>query len=675
MALGRKTRAIDEHKRLLMIVSSGDVKQADAVIIMELFMKAAKKVYAARSFTEQEMELGLLFLRLGGTQLASIAHNALGTPAVTTLRHNRPTEPLRVSTRLPTAHELHHNLSVSQVAGTFGSGDHIEQHNDILGAYILMFDEIKIEEVSRYDPSTNNIVGVCHEHSSGFALEYASTDEADRLFEGVRDGAVHLAVEATIGAVGSLSSSARIYGSHPILISPTCKRENASSHAKLIEVVIEACRNDLKGPLYSLASDGESRRGAALAQITLKEPLSDTSPIYPLLSPLPLFNHLVGKHDITCDKDYKHLFKRLCTLTLRPAGFNVFDTIITLQILEKHLHQNGLSFTTIRALLNPADKQDVPKAIELLKAIWELPLITDDKDPIRTAQCCALYLFGRICFLFVRPYIDITLSLWQQLEHLSAAAHLLLVLFRENPNKGRFMPTQLYVDIQIAVKNVFFCIAKEKTCNQVYIILLGTDRLEIAFEWDRSPRHLRLPSLQELEKESQCINHITPALWKGDVSIKYVLPLTCWMNGRSLAMTVDSKIAGQINNIATHRGIDMLSPFGHLIMKLDINPSAASNDDLEREDEDDISALKIDEQGTQAIPLTMLSERVVEVSFHILTLKSKTTYEGNEDWLWKDWKLEMESSKTKGAYLHPINPTIQQDDVAGRATFIFTKTG
>ncbi|KAF8316237.1 uncharacterized protein EI90DRAFT_2945067, partial [Cantharellus anzutake] len=611
--LGRKTRAIDEHKRLLMIVSSGDVKRADAVMrvalkrrmgvrrIVELFMKAAKKVYAARSFTEQEMELGLLFLRLGGTRLASIAHNALGTPAVTTLRHNRPTEPLRVSTGLPTAHELHHNLSVSQVAGTFGSGDHIEQHNDILGAYILMFDEIKIEEVSRYDPSTNNIVGVCREHSSGFALEYVSADEADRLFEGVRDGAVHLAVEATIGAVGSLSSSARIYGSRPILISPTCKRENASSHAKLIEVVIEACRNDLKGPLYSLASDGESRRGAALAQITLKEPLSDTSPIYPLLSPLPLFNHLVGKHDITCDKDYKHLFKRLRTLTLRPAGFNVFDTIITPQILEKHLRQNGLSFTTIRALLNPADKQDVPKAIELLKAIWELPLITDDKDPIRAAQCCALYLFGRVCFLFVRPYIDITLSLRQQLEHLSAAAHLLLVLFRANPNKGRFMPTQLYVDIQIAVKNVFFCIAKEKTYNQdgkFYIILLGTDRLEIAFgilrtmvgndanadtlqlstrlshvteiqnilahhpEWDRSPRRLRLPSLQELEKESQRIDHITPALWKGDVSIKYVLPLTCWMNGRSLAMTVDSKIAGQINNIATHGGIDMLSPFG-----------------------------------------------------------------------------------------------------------------
>ncbi|KAF8324978.1 uncharacterized protein EI90DRAFT_2852529, partial [Cantharellus anzutake] len=565
--------------------------------IVELFTKAAKKAYSAWSFTEQEMELGLLFLWLGGTRLASIAHNAFGTPTVTTLQHNRPTEPLHISTGLPTAHELHHNVSVSLVAGTFGS---TEQPSDVLGAYILMFDEIKIEEVSQYDPSINNIVGVCHEHSDRFALEYASADKADRLFEGVRDGVMHLAAEATIGAVGSLSSFARIYGSWPILISPTCKCEGAQTHAKLIKIVIEACRKDLKGALYSIASDGESHRGAALAQITLREPLSHMSPIYPILSPLPLFNHLVGKHDITCDKDYKHLFKRLCTLTLCPAGFSIFDTIITPQILERHLCQNGMSFTTNWALLNPADKQ----AIELLKAIWDLPLITNNKDPIWTAQHYTLHLFGRVCFWFVRLYIDITLSLWQQLEHLSAATHFLLILFQENPNRGRFMPTQLYIDIQIAIKNVFFCIAKEKTYNQggkFYIILLRTDRLEISFsilctmvrndanattlqlstrlshvteiqnilahhpEWDRSPQRLRLPSLQELEKESQHIDHITPGLWKGEVSVKDVLPLTCWLNGHSFAVALDNKIPQLINNITAHEGIDMLSLFGQLI--------------------------------------------------------------------------------------------------------------
>jgi len=40
------------------------------------------------------------------------------------------------------------------------------------------------------------------------------------------------------------------------------------------------------------------------------------------------------------------------------------------------------------------------------------------------------------------------------------------------------MPTQLYTDIQLMIKNVFFCAAKEKIANpngRIYIILLGTD--------------------------------------------------------------------------------------------------------------------------------------------------------------------------------------------------------
>jgi len=42
--------------------------------IVELFRKAADKLYVVKSFTEQEMGLGLLFLCLGGDQLARIAH-------------------------------------------------------------------------------------------------------------------------------------------------------------------------------------------------------------------------------------------------------------------------------------------------------------------------------------------------------------------------------------------------------------------------------------------------------------------------------------------------------------------------------------------------------------------------------------------------------------------------
>ena len=46
------------------------------------------------------------------------------------------------------------------------------------------------------------------------------------------------------------------------------------------------------------------------------------------------------------------------------------------------------------------------------------------------------------------------------------------------------MPTQLYSDIQLMIKNVYFCVAKAKIdpdITQFYAILLGTDCLEVTF--------------------------------------------------------------------------------------------------------------------------------------------------------------------------------------------------
>ena len=70
----------------MMIISSGDVGHTSAVmqaglrrnmgihVIVGLFRKAVDKLYMEKSFTEQEMGLGLLFLHLRGAWLTGIAH-------------------------------------------------------------------------------------------------------------------------------------------------------------------------------------------------------------------------------------------------------------------------------------------------------------------------------------------------------------------------------------------------------------------------------------------------------------------------------------------------------------------------------------------------------------------------------------------------------------------------
>ena len=62
--------------------------------------------------------------------------------------------------------------------------------------------------------------------------------------------------------------------------------------------------------------------------------------------------------------------------------------------------------------------------------------------------------------------------------------HLVLALYVHDDAKALFIPTALFVDIGIMIKNVFFCIAKAKTDHPTipfFIVLLGTDRLETLF--------------------------------------------------------------------------------------------------------------------------------------------------------------------------------------------------
>ncbi len=116
------------------------------------------------------MGLGLLFLHLGGAWLTRIAHWSLGLPGVSTLQHAHPTKPLLISSHLPTASELHENITVSLNTGLFSKESSIL--TDALSetsTYVLMFDEIKIEEVVCYSATNNHIVSVCHRHSGGYA--------------------------------------------------------------------------------------------------------------------------------------------------------------------------------------------------------------------------------------------------------------------------------------------------------------------------------------------------------------------------------------------------------------------------------------------------------------------------------------------------------------------------
>ena len=357
--------------------------------------------------------------------------------------------------------------------------------------------------------------------------------------------------------------------------------------------------------VISLASDGESRRGKALAKLTYVAPLASSSPIYDQLVHLDLMDYFVGPDDITADKDYKHIFKRLRNALLRENGCVVRSIHLTRALIGKHLKDSGFTDTHINHVLDPTDKQDVVLAYGLLKDLWSLPPanpLSSAPTYIKTRE--ALCLYGKLSYHLIFPYICIDLSLSEQLEHLSAAAHLVLVLYVDDDARAHFIPTPLFVDIGIMIKNAYFCVAKAKIDhpNQPFFLgLLGTDRLESLFgilrtmigndtnldilqlalritsttevstilakhpEWDRGPCQLCLPTVSKtLDDLARTLDHMGPSAYPHPDKLRpsNLTLATPWKHRRHALEDKYSWIVSVLQSISSTKDTSILAPYG-----------------------------------------------------------------------------------------------------------------
>jgi hypothetical protein len=235
---------------------------------------------------------------LAGSRLAGILHKSMDTiPSKSTLRRNTVITQIVASPGQPTKNEVQKNT----LACFEGLVDLVQGMKVV--HQVLMLDELKVEERPRWDDKTNMILGTCREHGKNTSLEFNSKHEAELLVKALQAGDVHLAVEvrivvrndsdfiiiltllyyqATVGALGIMTSERRIYSARPVLISGSCKRESGSEHARLVRTTLDGIRAT-KLRTICIASDGESRRGEALILETFKHELDSNSPIYQYL--------------------------------------------------------------------------------------------------------------------------------------------------------------------------------------------------------------------------------------------------------------------------------------------------------------------------------------------------------------------------------------------------------
>lgn len=321
-------------------------------------------------------------------------------------------------------------------------------------------------------------------------------------------------------------------------------------------------------------------------------------------------------------------------------------------ILPQHsfdiIFETTKSLPSVWIILNPNDRQNVPLCYSLLKEIWSLPDPKSTDKPSFIEARKALQILGKLFRLIVLPYIQINLSLHEQLVYLSAAAHLATFLYTVNDARNKAIQALTFWDIILLVKNAYFCVAKAKIntpTGKFWIILLGTDRLESTFglvrsmvgndsnvdalqistrlshaveclnifekhpEWDRGARRLKLPAIEDANGDILAkVDHINPSSWKGDVSLSNVSLVTSWNAGRNLveAEHLDLGIAHQLGELEK-KGYDMTFPFG----QQDVDEDEEENDEPElREVNEDYDAILEPNFGESNGPLLDLEDQV-----------------------------------------------------------------
>jgi len=273
----------------------------------------------------------------------------------------------------------------------------------------------------------------------------------------------------------------------------------------------------------------------------------------------------------------------------------VNDVVINRIVLQQFiLLREDHTEESVNRLLKPHDAQDVPRAIELLQTVHLLKDIpTSSFHPGQLSIHSAICLLGDLLNSLTQPFVNRTLSLSQQIEHLSHYAHLAFALYRRHTTS--FASNQFYGDSQAMVKNALFVVAKHQIMSPtkpLYLTQLGDDRLESLFgrvrmigghnpncdfktlterlaaalgitdiflrhpSWDVGSRRLSM-------KRAQHLDHLKPSLWTGDVISGHVRLQSVWNGGREKAVASLHKNGAQLDFLGLFalETIDLMRPF------------------------------------------------------------------------------------------------------------------
>ena len=152
--LSNKSSWIDQ----LICVYSG--QGASCVAIMKAIQQASAGL-KVQSYTQQEIDMATVMFQTCSWKLVYTANHGLGLPSINTIWCKVQITHLLPSLRLPTSHDLWHNIT--KVCGKSQGVLPLCEHS-------LLIDEIGAEEHPIFIKQLNSVGGLCWEHTKGINL-------------------------------------------------------------------------------------------------------------------------------------------------------------------------------------------------------------------------------------------------------------------------------------------------------------------------------------------------------------------------------------------------------------------------------------------------------------------------------------------------------------------------
>ncbi|KAJ7838286.1 hypothetical protein B0H14DRAFT_2588687 [Mycena olivaceomarginata] len=548
--------------RLRQLVSVGLRRGSSPAAIVRMMQSALEGVYRPRPVLDSRtLDIALMVYRLGGQKLLYTVNHGLGLPSLCTLRNHMAFTKVMPTVGTISVSDIIHNIR-EVVLGPCKAAA-IQQP---LRGVSFMINEVALEERANHFRHNNSIGGLCWRHSAKVNLQLKTYTDAVKISEKIKAGEVHLGKEMTVVSVSCFSES----GTYPILALPTCKFVGPEESKLIYETVTEAWLENTKNEV------GMPWSG---------------SPIFGTLASMAGLNIFTGLHSITLDFNYKHIFKRICTLIRSAAGMALCNgCIINPAVLTRFLAH---------------DPQDVPHAVELMEAVIEFLAYDFGQVSVDTAADLD---FIRLLALLLKsilvPFITPDMWLTEQMTHLSTYAHLTFTLFRLNCLT--FMSNQLYGDSQSMIKNAFFCLAKQQQLDPTqpfYLFQVGDNPLKKLFgklrmlsghnsamsyaqaierlghACDLQSVYLRQPDLNQGQRRismscTEGVDHLNMASWTGDAIAVNCHAPSAWDDGAKTAQQILAKLhfpahSYDYTTIFNDEKVDMLRPFGDDNKKID----------------------------------------------------------------------------------------------------------